>query len=75
MKYKYFCDPFFCLQLFLSSDKATFSKCAKKSRHNEVSLVRGVSFLNQWKITAFDSEYRLEMESAPVPVSYQTVAN
>lgn len=57
-------------QLFLTSDKATFAKCAKKSRHNEVSLVKGISYLAQWKITAFDPDYRLEMEYAPVPVKF-----
>ena len=57
------------LQLFLASDRASFTKSAKKSRNNPVSLVQEPSHLCVWQVLPFDPTYRMELECSPVPVS------
>lgn len=59
----------FLLKHFLFSDRATFQKSAKKSRHNEVTLVTEPSHLTKWIVKPFDPQFRLELENSPVPVS------
>jgi len=55
--------------LKLSSDRATFMKSAKKSRHNDVSLTSTVSYLCYWQILHKDPQQRLETEGMPVPAN------
>ena len=59
---------FFKFQNFLQSERATLSKCAKKSRHNEVSLTPEPSFLAEWAAEPFDPDFRMELQYSPVPV-------
>ena len=56
-------------QMFLMSDRATFTKSAKKSRHNDVCFAREPSHLAEWKILPYDPKFRMELELTPVPVS------
>ena len=62
------CDP-----LFLFSDSASFAKCAKKSRHNDVSLVNEPSFLTEWKVQPFNPQFRMELEFADVPANEKII--
>ncbi|ESO94558.1 hypothetical protein LOTGIDRAFT_203924 [Lottia gigantea] len=52
--------------LLLHSDNCTFMKCAKKSRHQLVSLVSEPSFLTQWQVVHKEPRLRMEYEGAPV---------
>ena len=54
--------------MFLSSDRATFTKSAKKSRHNDVVFVPKPSHLTEWKVIPFNPKFRMELEYTPVPV-------
>lgn len=56
-------------ELALQSDRATFMKCAKKSRQQEVLLTGSHSFLSAWKVLCFDPQERLETEGLPVPAN------
>ena len=56
------------LQLYLASDKVTFQKCAKKSRHQEVYFVPQPIFLTQWMVQHKNPLLRLEYEHEPVEV-------
>ncbi|KAM8750473.1 cilia- and flagella-associated protein 161 [Acanthopagrus schlegelii] len=56
----------FARGLYLTSDRQSFQKCAKKSRLQEVNLEGGSSFLSWWKIVHFDPQERLEYEGQPV---------
>ena len=61
----------FHFQCYLFSDRATFMKSSKRSRHNPVTLVSGdqPSHLNTWKVVAHDPQFRMELEYSDVPVS------
>lgn len=58
---------------FLSSDRATFGKCAKKSRHNEVTLASSPGHLTEWKIIPFNPAFRMELEGDPVPANQKII--
>jgi len=60
---------------FLHSDRASFQKCAKKSRHNEVSLVPEASHLTEWKVVPFDPQFRMELEFSDVPANKKVILN
>jgi len=53
-------------KMFLFSDRATFQKSAKKSRHNAVSLTAEPSHCTKWQIKPKDPKYRMELEYSPV---------
>ncbi|XP_046856889.1 cilia- and flagella-associated protein 161-like isoform X2 [Xenia sp. Carnegie-2017] len=55
--------------LSLQSDRATFMKCAKKSRHQEILLTEETSFLSCWKVLCYDPQERLETEGLPIPAN------
>ncbi|XP_077989044.1 cilia- and flagella-associated protein 161-like [Glandiceps talaboti] len=59
--------------LKLHSDIATFTKSAKKSRQQEVTLVEHCNYLTQWRVLAFNPLYRMEMEGLPVPANQKVV--
>ncbi|KAK2848450.1 hypothetical protein Q7C36_010132 [Tachysurus vachellii] len=61
--------PDFGEELYLSSDNRTFQKFAKKSKLQEVSLVKQKDFLCCWRLLYFDPEERLENEGFPVQVN------
>lgn len=60
-------------EAFLHSDRASFQKCAKKSRHNEVSLVPAVSHLTEWQVVPFDPQFRMELEFSDVPANKKVI--
>jgi len=60
---------------YLSSDRASFQKCAKKSRHNEVSMVIEPSHLTAWTIVPFDPEFRMELQYSTVPANQRIIMN
>lgn len=60
---------FSIFQLFLQSDTFDFTKCAFRTRHQEVLLVPNPSYLAQWRIIYFNPLLRMEYENMPVPVS------
>ncbi|KAL2092945.1 hypothetical protein ACEWY4_010257 [Coilia grayii] len=70
-------DQSFCLRttagyaggFYLASDTKSFQKCAQKSRLQEVSLVKELSFLCHWRLKCLDPQRRLEQEGSPVSVS------
>lgn len=58
------------MNALLSSDRATFSKnFAKKSRHNAVMIGNPDPKLGEWKVKAYDPQFRMEMEYSDVMVS------
>ena len=59
----------------LFSDRATFAKSAKKSRHNPVSMVSEGSHLTEWRVVAFDPQYRMELEHCDVPANTKVIIN
>ncbi|XP_076465536.1 cilia- and flagella-associated protein 161-like [Babylonia areolata] len=60
-------------KLYLCSDKVMFNKCAKKSRHQEVSLVPEPSFLTRWMVQHQNPLVRLEYEHQPVEANTELV--
>ncbi|CAD5117014.1 DgyrCDS5842 [Dimorphilus gyrociliatus] len=52
--------------LFLESDRQTFARAAKKSRHNLVQLVERPSKLTRWRAIFFNPKFRLESTGFPV---------
>lgn len=60
-------------KLYLSSDKVSFNKCAKKSRHQEVSLVPEPSFLTQWRVEHRNPLLRMEYENEPVEANQELI--
>ncbi|XP_014662377.1 PREDICTED: uncharacterized protein C15orf26 homolog [Priapulus caudatus] len=52
--------------LKLFSEPATFTRCAKHSRHQMVTLVDEESSFTRWKVLSFDPMWRLETEGKPV---------
>ncbi|XP_030282572.1 cilia- and flagella-associated protein 161 isoform X2 [Sparus aurata] len=63
----------FARGLYLTSDRQSFQKCAKKSRLQEVNLEAVSSFLSWWKIVHFDPQERLEYEGQPVPANVKVL--
>ncbi|CAH1795952.1 unnamed protein product [Owenia fusiformis] len=59
----------------LHSDRVSFQTCAKRSRHQAVSLVDAPSFLTQWQIINFNPQLRMEYEGAPVPANEPIIIN
>ena len=58
-----------CLfQVYLKSDKVTFNRCTKKSRHQEVVFDSTPSYLCQWMVQHKNPLLRLEYEHEPVEV-------
>jgi len=47
----------------------TFTRHAKKSRHNKVWLSTECSRLSEWRIIPVYKKFRMELEQTPVPVS------
>ena len=43
----------FVSQLKLMSDRVTFNECAKKSRHQKMTLVENITFMSQWYVCKF----------------------
>jgi hypothetical protein len=62
-------------ELFLHSDLATFIKSAKRSRQQEVTLVKEPSYKTAWKIVCFEPQDRLESEGQPVPTGQKILIN
>jgi len=62
-------------EAYLHSDRATFQKCAKKSRHNEVSLVPEISHHTEWQVIPFDPQFRMELEFSDVPANKKVIIN
>jgi len=58
---------------YLYSDRASFQRCAKKSRHNEVTLVTNSSRLTEWIIVPFDPLFRMELEWSDVPANQKVI--
>lgn len=58
---------------YLSSDKQTFMKAAKKSRNQEVSFVNDASWQTQWTVKSFDPQTRMEMEFTPVQANAKII--
>eukprot|EP00794_Sanderia_malayensis_P009587 gene9587-10574_t len=61
--------------LKLQSERATFMKCAKKSRLQEVQLDTNVSYLCHWQVLCFDPRERLETEGLPVQTNRKLLIN
>lgn len=59
--------------LLLCSDRTTFNKSAKKSRHQEITLVNEASYLTQWKVVHFNPQLRMEYEGMPVPANEKVI--
>ena len=55
-------------KLYLQSERATFAKCAKLSRKQEVTLGDKATYQSDWKVICYDPQDRLESEGEPVPV-------
>jgi len=75
-----YCQPFYIRTtpgqgggLYLHSDTFRFNKCAKKSRHQEVTLVSEPSKLTKWKVLPFNPQIRMEFEEAPVPANENVI--
>lgn len=60
-------------KMYLHSDRATFGKSAKKSRHNPVAFVSQPSHLTEWTILPFDPQYRMEMEFTDVVANQKCI--
>lgn len=61
--------------LFLQSDTFDFTKCAFRTRHQEVLLVPNPSYLAQWRIIYFNPLLRMEYENMPVPANIPVLIN
>ncbi|KAF7699415.1 cilia- and flagella-associated protein 161 [Silurus meridionalis] len=61
--------PGFGGELYLATDHKSFQKCAKKSRLQEVTLVKQLDFLCWWRLLYFNPQERLEHEGYPVQVN------
>lgn len=61
--------------LFLSSDRATITKSAARSRHQEVTFVSEPSFLTEWQILHLNPQLRLEYEGIAVPANTNVIVN
>ncbi|XP_002733869.1 cilia- and flagella-associated protein 161-like [Saccoglossus kowalevskii] len=59
--------------LKLHSDIATFTKCSKKSRQQEVCLQEQTCYLSEWKVLSFNPLIRMETEGLPVPANQKLV--
>lgn len=55
--------------LFLTSDRATFGRSARKSRHADVWLTQEPSHLSEWKLQAFDPKARFELDFCDAPAN------
>ncbi|XP_068693617.1 cilia- and flagella-associated protein 161-like isoform X1 [Montipora foliosa] len=62
-------------ELKLMSDRVTFNECAKKSRHQKMTLVENITFMSQWKVLCHDPQLRLETEGMPVPANTKVIIN
>jgi len=58
---------------YLYSDRASFQRCAKKSRHSEVTLVTNSSRLTEWIVVPFDPLFRMELEWSDVPANQKII--
>lgn len=58
---------------YLRSDKVTFNRCARKSRHQEVSFDDEPTYLCQWMVQHKNPVLRLEYEHEPVEANQQLV--
>ncbi|XP_065059945.1 cilia- and flagella-associated protein 161-like [Rhopilema esculentum] len=61
--------------LNLHSDTATFMKCAKKSRLQEVILQKEIAYHCHWELLHLDPRERLETEGLPVPANEKLLIN
>eukprot|EP00112_Aurelia_sp_Birch-Aquarium-sp1_P001018 Seg11.2 transcript_id=Seg11.2/GoldUCD/mRNA.D3Y31 product="Cilia- and flagella-associated protein 161" protein_id=Seg11.2/GoldUCD/D3Y31 len=62
-------------ELKLQSDTFAFTKCAKKSRLQEVQLKNEASYPAKWQILYFDPRERMETEGLPVQANQKILIN
>jgi len=54
---------------YLQSDRASFTRFAKKSRHNEVRVLPDRSHAAEWQVVPWDPHCRMELKGACVPAN------